>query len=210
MKLQFFKILIATLFIISFASSFVKSISPEDDQAQNEMMASLFTEMGLDKAEHMTRDNLRTILDKLLSKLYNQDFPEHVSFFKSIIEKYTAEVPEKFPRLDIGKYLSQERIMKILQDVVKEQYGEKYAEDLSPAFEEVEKSFREENNTQNEVDEGESPNLKGEGAIDQTPNQDASGAGNQSQNEVDEGESPNLTGEAAIDQSPNQEIDRDL
>ena len=151
------KMIIATLFIFLLASSLVKSISPEDDQAQNEMMATLFQEMGLDKAEFMTRENLRTILDKLLSKMYKQDFPEHASFFKTIIEKYTTEVPDKFPRLDIGKYLSQDRVMQILQDVVKEHYGENYAEDLKPVLEEM-----------NKADEGLSPNSSGEG--EGTPN----------------------------------------
>lgn len=174
-KNKFSKLVISALFIFSLTASLVKSISPEDDQAQNEMMASLFQEMGLDKAEFMTRENLRTILDRLLSKMSSQDYPDHAAFFKRIIEKYTSEVPEKFPRLEIGKYLNQDRIMNILQDVVKEHYGEKYAEDLKPAFAEVGNAYKDssENVLQEQADnEGQNSDLSGEGTVYQSANQE--------------------------------------
>jgi hypothetical protein len=176
MTIKFSKLFLSTFFIFTLASIYVKSISPEEDKAQDEMMVNLFHEMGLDKVEIMTRENLRTILDKLLSKMHNQDLPQHTNFYAKIIEKYTSEVPEKFTRLDIIKYLNQDRVMKILQDVVKEHYGENYAEDLKPAFEEMGNAYKDgleiANNSQNQADEGQSHNLSGEGAIDQTPNQD--------------------------------------
>lgn len=208
MTIKFSKIFVCILIISSLASFYIKCITSKDDQAQTEMMASLFQELGLDKSENMTRDNLRTILDRLLSKMYNADFAQHANFFMRIIEKYTSEVPDLFPRLDIGKYLNQERVMQILQEVVKDHFGDKYADDLKPAFEEMENAYKDLDvgNLSGKADEGQSPNLSGEGAIDQTPNEDVSLGDNHSRHNPDEGHSPNLSGDGAVDQTPNQDV----
>jgi len=154
MKLKSFFILLT--FVIFLNSSLVNTLpTPEEDEAQNEMMAKLFYDMGLDKSDDMTRENLRTLLEKLLTGMSTEKYSEHSSFLKKIIEKYTMEVPEVFPRIDIAKYLSQERIMSILQESVKEEYGEKYVEDLKPAFESMA-------NIGDNEGEGQSPNQEKE------------------------------------------------
>lgn len=135
MSIKAYKLFVLSLFVILLSTAVQSQEEEENDN--NKIMKELFGDLGLDKTDNMTREHLNIVLDKLLSKMYTTEFPQHSQFFKTIIEKYTAEVPEVFPKQDIIKYLNQEKIMSILQDVIKEQYGENYLNELKPAFDEL-------------------------------------------------------------------------
>ncbi len=174
-------IVVTTLIIFLFASTFAKSTSPEEveeteegegegeaqDQEQDEMMANLFLEMGLDKTDYITRDNLRILMQKLFAKIYNNN-AGHESFIGKIIDKYTEEVPERFTKKEIGTYLTQERIMKILQETVKDSYGDEISESILPALEEMGNAYKEgsTNVSETEVSEGQSADSKEEDDIE--------------------------------------------
>jgi len=173
MKINFSRLIISSLFLFSIASLSVKCSSEEDD-SQMEIMAKIFQDMGLDKSEYLTRENIRTILDRILTNMYTQFYPNYEKFFKIVVEKYTQEVPDKFPREDISKYLTQERLMQIIQVAIKDNYGQEYANDLKPVFDEYEKNLNDVSDYQNEEieeNEGESTNSSQEEAevIQKTP-----------------------------------------
>jgi len=178
MSLKLNKILFITWLVFCFFSTLVKNTSSDnDDEAQNELIANLFQQMGLDKSETITRENLRTLLDSVLGQLSNEIYPQQKGFFKSFINKYTAEVPKIFPKKDISKYLSQERILAILQEAVKENYGEKYSEDLKPVFDNYMESNYEHVYNNSEINKSDNFNKQsnnlneGENVVDQIPNE---------------------------------------
>jgi len=131
--MKFSKILLIALIFFALSACLVKSLIGENIDSSNETMKKIIKEMGLEKAMNVTRDNIRDVWHKLLNKMYPDEYPLHENTFRGMIEKYTSELPDMIPRIDLAKYFTQERIDAMLQ-YAKHNYGDKVMDYMRVAF----------------------------------------------------------------------------
>jgi len=138
MSFKISKHLMVALMVFLLSSAYVRNVGQEN-KSTSDLMSNIIDELGLKNAVNVTRDNLKMAWDKLLNKMYPEEYPEHSYTFKSLIDKYTADVPDIIPRFDLGKYFNQEKINGFLQEA-KTNYGDKISAYFQSAFDNL-KSF---------------------------------------------------------------------
>lgn len=126
-------ILITIPIILLFISP-ARTIQDMESFFSEEQSAEIFKSMGLDKKEEMTLKEFKIFFYRIIT----QDKPaENPAFYEAVRDKIAKGMPKVILMKDAEKYLGKERVMNVIIEVVKEQYGEDYVPQVKQAFEEA-------------------------------------------------------------------------
>jgi len=96
-----------------------------DENAQDakdeteEQIRETMKQMGLDKAETISRETFREFFSKLI--LQGEDVPQdEKEIFDKLIVRVAEKAPETFPTKDISKYVEMQEITNILNEIMAE------------------------------------------------------------------------------------------
>ena len=111
--------------------------SEPTDEEDKEQFASfakkLMEEMGVgdgSKDVLIPREKFKVFLKKLITKDEKLDASEE-EFYNEMVDKIVEKVPEEINSKEINKYIDQEYLMNILNDIIKEKYGEEALNDFN-------------------------------------------------------------------------------
>ncbi len=112
---------------------FLKTFICEDNQfVSQENVKKIFTDMGFDGKERITRKEFQSFFYKVIAK--NKESAQNKLFYEEVSRKLSLQVPQEFNMKDTMNYLKQERIMTAIEDTVREQYGEQYVPMIREQF----------------------------------------------------------------------------
>lgn len=131
MKSEKIAMFVAVLFTMT-----IRLFISHDTENSGDLIWGIFKNMGLDIKENLSRQDIKIVLRRLLNDSFTEEYEEDSRFFEDLSEKFISGIPETFPRSEISIYLSQDILVKIFQDVVKEKFGEDYINEINPIIDE--------------------------------------------------------------------------
>lgn len=91
----------------------------ESKDETEEQIRETMKQMGLDKAETITRETFREFFSKLI--LQGEEVPQdEKEIFDKLIVRVADKAPESFPTKDISKYVEMQEITNILNEIMAE------------------------------------------------------------------------------------------
>jgi hypothetical protein len=119
-----------------------------DELAQNELAKDLYYRLGFDKKTEITKQDFSDYFFRLITK--EKDPGAHRQFFDGIINGYTKTLPSKMKASELATYLVYDKFIKVIEEVIRVQYGEQYVAQLRDVFDSFKKKPNERSQDSNE------------------------------------------------------------
>jgi hypothetical protein len=98
-------------------------LSEEEEKEQFAAFARKIMDEMVGNETHVPRDRFKVFLRKLITRGEPLDTSEE-EFYNEMVDKIVERVPETIDSKEISKYIDQDYLMNILNDLIKEKYGE--------------------------------------------------------------------------------------
>ena len=135
-KKTFFLIFIC--FILT--TLFIYCHNPEEDIIDIELANKVFESIKFKNKDLMTRKEFENFLFRLITRDEGKNHPQY-AFYKAVTIKFSKGLPQEIPFEKLNEYINKERLIKSIEDVVREQYGEEYVTQLEESYKNIEKEM---------------------------------------------------------------------
>jgi hypothetical protein len=137
------KIIFAIVFIIIIIATIHCNVSEDSNEIENEekdlietkLAKKIYRQLGLVDRETITKDEFKTFFYRVITK--DQKNHPHEPFFREVVERHARSLPKNIAVTRLKELISQQHLFKIIEDVIREQYGEEYVPEVKKAFEKL-------------------------------------------------------------------------
>lgn len=121
--------LVCILFTLVFLNSFIcEDASGNKESLMDTTLAkSIFEDLGMHLKDEYTLEEFRIFIFRVITKDKEE---ENTLFYNSVIDRIILDLPSKIQRSDLNNVINEEKLMKSIEEVVREQYGEEYVKHL--------------------------------------------------------------------------------
>jgi hypothetical protein len=109
-------------------------LSEDEEKEQYAAFARKIMDEMVGNETQIPREKFKVFLRKLITRDENLDTSEE-EFYNEMVDKIVERVPETIDSKEISKYIDQEYLMTILNELIKEKYGEEALGDFQKSAE---------------------------------------------------------------------------
>ena len=111
-------------------NSHENDVNDEDDKEQFELHAKKLMDEMIGNSTQIPREKFRVFLTNLITRGEKLDANEE-EFYKEMVEKIVSKVPDFLDSKEITKYIDQNYLSEILNEVIREKYGDEALQDFA-------------------------------------------------------------------------------
>jgi len=112
--------------------------NPEHELIDPEFAQKIFESMTFEKNDRLNKKEFSEFFFRILTRDMGVKHP-HGKFFDSVTKKFCKDLPKEIPIANLSDYIPQDKLYKVIEDVVREEYGEEYVTQLKSTRDMIEK-----------------------------------------------------------------------